>query len=118
MGQRTGNAEPVDELPDRSQWRSHFTPRSLRRSATPFCRGVFCECGGDGSDPDCEERVHMTIEEYEEVRAQDDRFAVYPGHETEALEWIARRDERFVLVDKLPEAEPFVEDDPRGAPSR
>ena len=77
----------------------------------------LCECGGDDSDIGCEEHVRMTIEEYERVRSQDDRFAVYPGHEKEALEWVARRNERFVIVDKRAEAEPFVDDDPRGAPS-
>jgi hypothetical protein len=59
----------------------------------------------------------MTIEEYEKVRAQDDRFAIYPGHEQEALEWVVARNERFVVVDKRSTAEPLVEDDPRGAPS-
>jgi hypothetical protein len=78
----------------------------------------LCECGGEDSQLGCEERVQMTIQEYEEVRSQDDRFAVHPGHENEALEWVARRNERVVIVDKRSEAEPLVEDDPRGAPSR
>jgi hypothetical protein len=79
----------------------------------------LCECGGDdASDIGCEERLQMTIQEYEKVRSQDDRFAVYPGHEQEELEWVAARNERFVVVDKRPVAEPFVEDDPRGAPSQ
>jgi hypothetical protein len=77
----------------------------------------LCECGGGGSDPDCEEHVHMTIQEYEQVRSQDDRFAVHPGHESGELEWVVARNERFAIVDKRPEAEPFVRDDPRGAPS-
>jgi hypothetical protein len=77
-----------------------------------------CECGGDDNQLGCEEYVRMTIQEYEDVRSQDDRFAVYPGHEKEELESVAMRNERFVVVDKRPEAEPFVEDDPRGAPSR
>jgi hypothetical protein len=77
----------------------------------------LCECGGDDGHPGCEERIRMTIEEYEEVRSQDDRFAVYPGHEKEVLEWVAMRNERFVIVDKRAQAEPFVDDDPRGAPS-
>jgi hypothetical protein len=79
----------------------------------------LCECGGDeASDIGCEEHVQLTIREYEKVRSQDDRFAVYPGHEQEELEWVAARNERFVVVDKRPVVEPFVEDDPRGAPSR
>jgi hypothetical protein len=76
----------------------------------------LCECGagGDG-DVGCEEHVEMTLQEYEKVRSQDDRFALYPGHEQEALEWVAARNERFVVVDKRRMAEPFVDDDPRGA---
>ena len=79
----------------------------------------LCECGrGDASEVGCEEQVQMTIQEYEKVRSQDDRFAIYPGHEAEALEWVVARNERFVVVDKRPWAEPLVEDDPRGAPSQ
>lgn len=79
----------------------------------------LCECGAeDAGDIGCEEHVQLTIREYEEVRSQDDRFAVYPGHEQEELEWVTARNERFVIVDKRPVAEPFVEDDPRGAPSQ
>jgi hypothetical protein len=78
----------------------------------------LCECGAsDGEAGRCEERVLMTIKEYDQVRSQDDRFVVSPGHETDWLEWVAARTERFVIVDKRAEAEPFVADDPRGAPS-
>ena len=78
----------------------------------------LCECGqGNGADITCEEHFEMTLAEYEEVRSQDDRFAVVPGHETPELEDVVRRTERYVIVDKKPEVEPFVEDDPRGASS-
>ena len=50
----------------------------------------------------------MTINEYDQVRSQDDRFVVYPGHETETLEWVVARTDRFVIVDKRPAAEPLV----------
>jgi hypothetical protein len=76
----------------------------------------LCECGvGDADDVGCQERIEMTLAEYEEIRAQDDRFALFPGHETEELETVLRRTERYVIVDKKPEAEPLVEDEPRGA---
>jgi hypothetical protein len=79
----------------------------------------LCECGAnDGEAAPCEERVSMTISEYDQVRSQDDRFVVYPDHETEMLEWVAARTDRFVIVDKRPAAEPLVADDPRDAPSR
>jgi hypothetical protein len=73
----------------------------------------LCECG----NPDCVEEIPLTDAEYDEVRSQDDRFAVVPGHETATLESVVSRTERFVIVDKKPAAEPFVADDPRGAPS-
>jgi len=78
----------------------------------------LCECGAGGDDDiACEGRIEMTIAEYEEIRGQDDRFALVPGHESEELEDVVRRTNRFVVVDKKPAAEPFVDDDPRGAPS-
>lgn len=73
----------------------------------------ICECGREG----CTTLVELTLAEYEEVRTQDDRFAVSPGHETSGLENVVSRNERWVLVDKVAEAEAFVADDPRGAPS-
>lgn len=78
----------------------------------------LCECGrAEGDDIACEALVEMTLEEYEDVRAQDDRFAVSPGHENAALEDVVRTTERFVIVDKKAPAEPLVADDPRGSPS-
>ncbi len=74
-----------------------------------------CECGRDGG---CPEKISLTLVEYEEVREQDDRFALHPGHETPELERVVKQTERYVIVDKVPDAEPFVADDPRGAQSR
>jgi hypothetical protein len=73
--------------------------------------GFHCECGRNGG---CTEMVWMTLDEYELVRAQDDRFAVAPGHETVGLERVVHANERFVIVDKVDAAEPLVADDPRG----
>ena len=75
----------------------------------------ICECGQEGG---CEQTVQLTLGEYETVRSQDDRFVLHPGHETPGLETVIDRNERWVLVDKVAEAEGFVADDPRGAPSR
>jgi hypothetical protein len=76
--------------------------------------GFHCECGRDGG---CPEMVWLTLPEYELVRAQDDRFALIPGHEKDELERVVDRTERFVIVDKLDAAEPMVADDPRGRDS-
>ena len=74
----------------------------------------LCECGEDGG---CGQRVRVPIEVYERVRGQDDRFLVRPGHETPELERAVEWTDDYVVVDKVPAAEPYVEDDPRGAPS-
>jgi hypothetical protein len=65
-----------------------------------------CECGRvDG----CHARVLMTRAEYERVRSQEDRFAVLPGHQTDEIEQVVERSERYVIVDKRDEFEPLVE---------
>ena len=62
-----------------------------------------CECGRDG----CDARLSMTIAEYDAVRTENDRFAVAPGHESGDLERVVERNERYLVVDKLPAAEPL-----------
>lgn len=74
----------------------------------------LCECGEEGG---CGQRVRVPIDVYERVRSQDDRFVVRPGHETPEIEHAVEWGNDYVVVDKIPEAEPYVEDDPRGAPS-
>ena len=76
--------------------------------------GFHCECGRAGG---CGERVWMALAEYDVVREQDDRFALVPGHETEGLERVVARTDRYVVVDKVDAAEPLVADDPRGRSS-
>ena len=89
---------------------------SLADEETPF--EFLCECGrGAENEVACDGYFKMTLREYEEIRSQDDRFAVVPGHENPELENVVRRTDQYVVVDKKPAAEPFVEDDPRGASS-
>jgi hypothetical protein len=65
-----------------------------------------CECGKVG----CEDRVLMTMSEYERARSQRDRFALVPGHENDQIEDVVeRQDDRYVIVDKRDEVEPLVE---------
>jgi hypothetical protein len=63
-----------------------------------------CECGR----PDCDSLVSMSAAEYEHVRTDNDRFALVPGHENPEIERVMDRTERYVIVDKRPEAEPYV----------
>src|ERR687886_351716 len=57
-----------------------------------------CECGREG----CTERVRMTIAEYQRVRADNDRFALAPGHETPEMEAVVESNEPFVGADGQP----------------
>jgi hypothetical protein len=75
---------------------------------------VHCECGTEGG---CGERLVIPVAVYEQVRSQDDRFVVVPGHETPDLEYAVDWTDDYVIVDKVAAAEWIVEDDPRGAPS-
>ncbi len=65
-----------------------------------------CECGNTDT---CDERVEMTLAEYERVRSQRDRFAVLPGHETDEIERVVEANDRFLIVDKRDAVEPLVE---------
>jgi hypothetical protein len=78
------------------------------------CFEFHCECGRREA---CDAKLRMTIDEYELVRAQDDRFAVSPGHEDAEIERVVERNDRFAVVDKLDQVEALVADDPRGARS-
>ena len=61
-----------------------------------------CECG---RAPACREQISLTLAEYDEVRAQADRFLVMPGHENPSIERVVRRDDRYLVVDKIAEVE-------------
>jgi hypothetical protein len=63
-----------------------------------------CECGR----PECQESISMGVAEYQRVRADNDRFAVVPGHEDREIERVVEKTDRYVIVDKLPDAERFV----------
>jgi hypothetical protein len=70
-----------------------------------------CEC----SNGTCAEQLHLTIDEYEEVRSQGRRFAIAPGHLTGQIEHVVRETDRYVIVEKdTPVAIEITEDaDPR-----
>lgn len=81
---------------------------------SPGGTDFLCECGEEGG---CGQRVRVPIDVYERVRSQDDRFIVRPGHESPEIERAVEWTDDYVVVDKVPAVEPYVEDDPRRAPS-
>lgn len=68
-------------------------------SPVPF----ICEC----ADARCSEIVRLTLEQYEEVRADSRRFLNVPGHQ-DAAEVVAERD-GYVIVEKLGRTGDIVE---------
>jgi hypothetical protein len=70
----------------------------------------YCEC----ADPACREQILLRAHEYEEVRADPHRFAVVPGHETQDVESVVRRTDRYAVIEKAAETHPLSEaTDPR-----
>jgi hypothetical protein len=78
---------------------------------TPF----ICECG----DPRCREIIRLTLDEYERVRGDPNTFALVPGHDDPATEWVVTgdvvaRNDRFAVVKKRGEFRDATEgSDPR-----
>ena len=66
-------------------------------SSTASFVSFVCECPYEK----CEARVPLTIEEYEHVRSQPNRFVVLPGHEDPELELIQTASDRYLIVSKL-----------------
>jgi hypothetical protein len=57
---------------------------------------LLCECG----NPSCVERISMSRNEYEQVRADPSQFAMTPGHEDASVETVIAREKTFHLVRK------------------
>jgi hypothetical protein len=56
-----------------------------------------CEC----MDETCDQSVPLTVEEYERIRADGNRFFVLPSHVVLELEEIVESTDRYVVVSKL-----------------
>jgi hypothetical protein len=57
----------------------------------------ICEC----ADPECGERLAVTLQEYEGVRSKSSRFFVLPGHELLDVEKVVESSERYLMVETL-----------------
>jgi len=56
----------------------------------------LCECGSE----DCVERIALTDEEYERVRAEPTHFVVKPGHVAPDVEDVVRSEPEYEIVRK------------------
>lgn len=73
--------------------------------------GFRCEC----ARLDCNAPIHLTLSEYERIRALSRRFAVVPGHEIAEAETVVETHPGYLVVEKEHEAGAVAEaTDPRG----
>ena len=56
---------------------------------------LICECG----NPNCTQRIELTADEYERVRAHASRFIVALNHENPETESIVEQNDRFAVVE-------------------
>lgn len=72
----------------------------------------ICECATSG----CFERLRLTVEEYERVRATGTHFLVAAGHEDIEVEQVIDTHEEYVVVEKDGAAGIWaLQEDPRGS---
>jgi hypothetical protein len=57
---------------------------------------VICEC----ARPDCTTQLHLSLDEYANVRRHPDRFIVALGHEEASVEHVVDRREGYLVVEK------------------
>lgn len=57
---------------------------------------LVCECG----DGKCVEKISMSPEEYEELRAEAANFAIVPGHEIPDVEQVVAQHDGYYVVRK------------------
>ena len=62
----------------------------------PTSLEFVCECGHEN----CAERLRLTVEEYEHVRADPATFAIRPGHEIPDVESVVETFDDYVVVKK------------------
>jgi hypothetical protein len=58
----------------------------------------LCSCG----QRDCDQSVELTLEEFAEAHAGDDRFLVAPGHYLPEIEEVVADHGRYMIVRKKP----------------
>jgi hypothetical protein len=70
----------------------------------------YCEC----ADPSCFDRVFLTADEYEAIRADSTRFAVVTGHVFPEAERVVAERDGYQVVEKHDDLRGVLEDmDPR-----
>lgn len=57
----------------------------------------ICECFDDA----CDQRVAMTVQEYEHIRSEGSQFFVLPGHNVQDVDEVVEANDRYLIVRKI-----------------
>src|SRR4051794_24911508 len=83
---------------------------TARHFSLPDRLQFVCEC----SDVTCSDRITLSIEEYEEVRAAPERFAIALHHDDAEVDRVVETREGYAVVEKVGAAREIAKaQDPR-----
>jgi hypothetical protein len=77
------------------EWNEAIAETAARLEADEV--DFVCEC----ADPSCANRLTVTLDSYESVRADATRFLVAPGHDESPIERIVERRRGYAVVEKV-----------------
>jgi hypothetical protein len=66
-----------------------------RKTSKPL--SFHCEC----ADENCQKRINLTLQEYENVHSDRYLFTVMPGHDSPKIETVVRKEKEFWVVKKF-----------------
>jgi hypothetical protein len=103
-------AQPIDEMDQRAREIGRHQPLfrevngRIEELAETFDLkdelAILCECGSG----QCDERIALREDQYEQLRRVPTHFAVRPGHEIPDVERVVERHDEFVVVEKFGES--------------
>lgn len=56
----------------------------------------FCEC----SDENCDQRMQLSVKEYEHNHLERDYFTILPGHNVPEIEEVIKTEDHYIVVKK------------------
>ena len=66
-------------------------------SKREFPLGMVCEC----SNPNCFERIELSVSERRLIRKDSNMFVIVPGHQDESIEEVVGESQSYALVKKF-----------------
>lgn len=71
-------------------------------------QAFMCEC----ADINCDKQIPVSLDRYQETRADATKFLVSPGHENPEIERVVEKDEGFYVIEKIGAGRDVAERDP------